>query len=71
MPYHSHDYKRITPNGDDFGFYGGGGVGGWGVAFASGNNNNYGRFGILPNGGNESHNIMAPYHIVYCYQRTL
>ena len=65
---HNHDYNRITPNGDDFGFYGGGGNGGWGVALGD-NNNNFGRFGIKAIGGNERHNNTQPYLIVYAYRR--
>ena len=64
---HTHDYNKITSNGDSFGVYGGGGYGGWGIGIA-GTNNNYGRFGIVAatatnqnTGGGGAHNNLQPY----------
>ena len=64
---HSHDYNKITSNGDSFGVYGGGGYGGWGIGIA-GTNNNYGRFAIQAatatnqnTGGGGAHNNLQPY----------
>ena len=69
MPSHTHDYNKITQNGDTFGVYGGGGYGGWGFGIA-GTNNNYGQFGIQSTGGSAAHNNMPPYLSVYMWKRT-
>lgn len=79
---HGHGYNPITPNGDVFGYYGGGGQGGWGIS-GNGNNNNYGRFGIKDatatnkeatatnkaNGSNYTVNTLPKYKNVYIWER--